>query len=104
MKLNFYQNDIKKTLELHKINIFYGYSESGKTTFAETLNEGLSGKDKSITLNNLNIIKNEKNVVFINSKESIIDHIKLSSKSYLKKYYYEKTKNILMIMMKYLKI
>lgn len=87
MRLEFYRNNKKKLLNIGKINIFYGYSNSGKTTFAEDLEEGLLGKDKSFTINNLSILKEENNVILINSKESIIDHIKLSSKSYLKKLY-----------------
>lgn len=90
VKLNFYKNDKKKTIQLHKINFFYGYAGCGKTTFAEELEYGLLGKDRSFAINNLPVVKEEKNVILINSKESILDHIKLSSKSYIKKYYYEK--------------
>lgn len=93
MKLAFYEKNNKITLQLNKINIFYGYSNSGKTYFAEKLSEGLSGKDKSFTLNGLTILKEEKNVILINSKESIIDHLKLSSKSSLKRLYYDEIKN-----------
>lgn len=89
MRINYYKNDIKNTIEVSKVNIFYGYSGSGKTKLAKTLEEGLLGKDKSFSINGSNIIKDENNVLLLDSKESIHEHLKLSSKSYLKKLYYK---------------
>lgn len=93
MKINYSQNNTLKTLNLSKVNLFYGYSNSGKTTFAKYLEQGFFGKQKGFLVNNSSVIKDEFKVILINSKESIIDHIKLSSKSYLKNYYYNETKN-----------
>ena len=93
MRVNYLKNNELKTLNLSKTNIFYGYSSSGKTTFAKILEQGFTGKLKGFLVNNANVIKDEYKVILINSKESIIDHIKLSSKSYLKSFYYNETKN-----------
>lgn len=89
MKLNYYKENIKKELEFKKVNIIYGHSGAGKTKFAKILEDGLNGKDKSFRINGNNIIKDENNVIFIDSKESINEHLKLTSKSYLKKLYYK---------------
>ncbi len=90
MKIKYYNNtDIKKEIEISSVNIFYGYSGSGKTSFSKMIEEGLLGKDKSFSINGSNIIKDELNVVYLDSKESIQEHLKLSSKSYLKKLYHK---------------
>lgn len=89
MKLKYYYNDNKRELEINKVNIFYGYSGAGKTNLSKIIEEGLNGKDKSFSINGSNILKEEFNVIYIDSKESIHEHLKLSSKSYLKKLYYK---------------
>lgn len=90
MKIRFEHQKNEVSLEIRKINTFYGYSSSGKTMLAKTLNEGLSGKNKSFTINNYPVIKEENKVVFINSEESLIDHLKLSSKSLIRQLYHNK--------------
>ncbi len=93
MNVKFYKNEKKYVLNFGKINFFYGYSNSGKTSLAQLLESGLSGKDKTFLKNSISIKKDENNVIFIDSKESIIDHIKLNSKSYIKKYFQKDIKD-----------
>ena len=90
LKFNYFLNDF--TLEISKVNIFYGYSNSYKTFFCKQLANGLAGKDKSFLINGLTILKNENNVIYVGSGDSIEEHLKLSSKSLLKTLYYNKLK------------
>ncbi len=87
MKIKYYIEEKKKEIEISGINIFYGYSGSGKTAFSKILEDGLNGKDKSFSIDGSSILKEEYNVIYIDSKESIHEHLKLSSKSYLKRLY-----------------
>lgn len=90
MKLNFNKNNKNFSYDLRKINIIYGHSESGKTRLFSELSEALSGKDKSYTLNNFPISKNDNIVIPISNNESIIEQLKLTSKSNVRKLYFDK--------------
>ncbi len=93
MNVSFNYNQDKIRLNIGHVNVFYGYSQSGKSTLAKLLESGLLGKEKGFYCSSTIVTKDEKSVIFIDSKESLIDHIKLGSKSYLKKYYYNKVKD-----------
>lgn len=96
MKIKYYNEELKQELEISNVNIFYGYSGSGKTYFSKLIEEGLNGKDKSFSINGSSILKDELNVIYIDSKESIHEHLKLSSKSYLKKLYHKPLQDYLL--------
>lgn len=83
----------KNKINIGKINVFYGHSNSGKTYLSKVLLSGLEGKDKNFLENGLNILKGEKNIFYISSKESIMEHLKINSKSYFKKYYHARILN-----------
>ena len=84
-KISIFDKDTKKILEFSKINIVFGYSKSGKTSFLKDLNSIFLGKNKHFLVNGTQTIAGDFNVFFIESKDGIKDHLKLSSKSLLRK-------------------
>lgn len=83
--LSIFNKDNKKITEFSKINIIFGYSKSGKTTILSNLNNIFLGKDKHNLINGTQTIPGDFNVFYLGSKDGIKDHLKLSSKSLLRK-------------------
>ena len=80
-----FNKENKKNIEFSKINIIFGYSKSGKTTFLKDLNSIFLGKNKHILINGTQTISGDFNVFYLNSTDGIRDHLKLSSKSLVRK-------------------
>lgn len=83
--LSIFNKDNKKITEFSKINLIFGYSKSGKTTILSNLNNIFLGKDKHNLINGTQTIPGDFNVFYLGSKDGIKDHLKLSSKSLLRK-------------------
>lgn len=83
--LSLFNKENKKNIEFSKINIIFGYSKSGKTTFLKDLNSIFLGKNKHILINGTQTISGDFNVFYLNSTDGIRDHLKLSSKSLVRK-------------------
>jgi hypothetical protein len=82
---------MSKEIILSKINLFYGYNNSGKTYLAKLFNDGFNQKIKSLFLvDGAQVGKTDYEVIFINSKENIEDHVKFTSKSILRKIFMNK--------------
>ncbi|MDR3258284.1 MAG: hypothetical protein LBT51_01555 [Fusobacteriaceae bacterium] len=91
MRVKFEYKSISKEIILSKINLFYGYNNSGKTYLAKLFNDGFNQKIKSLFLvNGVQVGKNDYEVIFVNSKENIDDHVKFTSKSILRKIFMNK--------------
>lgn len=83
--LSIFSKNNKKILEFYKTNILFGYSKSGKTTILSDLNNIFLGKDKQHLVNGTQTITGDFNVFYLGSKDGIKDHLKLSSKSLIRK-------------------
>jgi len=76
----------RKNLIFSNVNLVFGHSGSGKTTFLEELDDIFSGKDKNWLYNGSKIVSSDFNVIHITGSENINSHLKLSSKSLLSKF------------------
>ncbi len=83
--LSLFNKETKKSIVFSKINIIFGYSKSGKTTYLKELNSVFSGKNKHILVNGTQTIPGDFNVFYLSSTDDIKDHLKLSSKSLVRK-------------------
>lgn len=83
--LSIFNKDNKKITEFSKINVIFGYSKSGKTTILSNLNNIFIGKDRHNLVNGTQTIPGDFNVFYLGTKDGIKDHLKLSSKSLLRK-------------------
>lgn len=82
-KLEFeYHNQIKR-LELSKLNIFVGGSQTGKTELLEVLNSVFLGQDSKATYDMQPISKNQFNVKIVNASQTVDDELKMTSKTEL---------------------
>ncbi|MDD3392991.1 MAG: hypothetical protein PHE54_05585 [Bacilli bacterium] len=89
MKIKCIYNDISKNLCFGNVNIFYGYNNSNKTKFANYLADGFSQKSKTIfQIDGYQPLKNDYEVIYIDSFSTIDEQIKFSTKSLLKKMYF----------------
>lgn len=84
-KLTIFSKDKNKIRTFSKINLFFGYAKSGKTTLLEELCNIFSGKNRHYLVNGTQTINGDFNVFNISSSDGIKDHLKLSSKSLLRK-------------------
>lgn len=85
-KLVLFSEEKRKNIYFSNINFIFGYSESGKTTRLEDLKQIFSGKSKKYLINGIPIKPDDFNIISISTKEDINSHLKLSSKSLIKKY------------------
>lgn len=83
--LSLFSKETKKSIVFSKINIIFGYSKSGKTTYLKELNSVFLGKNKHIIVNGTQTIPGDFNVFYLSSTDDIKDHLKLSSKSLVRK-------------------
>ena len=74
-----------KKYQFSKINLFFGYSQSGKSTILSFIESLFSGKEKKWLINSSAVGSDDYQVISISDKEGINDHLKLSSKSLLSK-------------------
>lgn len=68
-----------------KLNFFFGYSHSGKSNIFSDLEEIFSGKNKDWMYNATTFTTNDFNVISIGPDENLSSHLKISSKSFIKK-------------------
>lgn len=83
--LSIFNKDNKNIRHFSKLNLIFGYAKSGKTTFLEELHQILSGKDKHHLVNGTQTVPGDFNLFSISTSEGIRDHLKLSSKSLLRR-------------------
>lgn len=90
-----FNNKIQR-INIEKITLFYGPNNCGKTKLLQTFNDGFSGKlKKDFLVNHLEVDKTQYDVVYIDDKSDINDHLKLTNKSLIKAFikdYYEDEK------------
>lgn len=84
-KIGVLNKDSKKFLEFSKINLVFGYANSGKSTFLSELVSIFTGKDKHHLVNGTQTVPNDFNVLSLGSNEGISTHLKLSAKSLVKR-------------------
>lgn len=85
LKLSICDENNRKYLNLSKVNLVFGYAESGKTYCLEHLVDVLSGKEKNYTVNGAHVKPDDFNVIYIPAKENIANHLKLNSKSLVRR-------------------
>lgn len=84
-KLTVFNKDKKNFSVFSKVNILLGYAGSGKTSVLSKLADIFSGKDKHHTVNGTQAMPNDYNIISISSADGINNHLKLNSKSLLRK-------------------
>lgn len=96
-----------KKYQFSKVNLFFGYSQSGKSSTLSFIESLFSGKEKKWMVNSSIVGSDDYEVISISDKEGINDHLKLSSKSlltkiFLKSNYSDEFKNTCNNLSKYL--
>ncbi len=87
--LALFSNEKRKNIYFSNINLFFGYSGSGKTTLLDDLSSIFNGKNKNYLMNGIPIHSNDFNIIKVSSFEDLSSHLKMSTKSLLKKYFHE---------------
>jgi hypothetical protein len=85
LEIVLFDQDHNKNWIFSNINLFFGYSKSGKTTILSDISSIFEGKNKSYIINGGKIQAGDFNVIFVPSNDSIVTHLKLNSKSLLRK-------------------
>lgn len=80
-----FDKEKQKFLNFSKINLIFGYAQSGKTSEISKLINLFSGKDKKYTVNGSQAMPNDFNIINISNDEGVFSHLKLSSKSLVRK-------------------
>ncbi len=83
--LTVFNKETKKILTFSKINLLFGYGKSGKTETLSNLNSIFTGKDRHHLVNGTQTISGDFNVFYLPSDEGISNHLKLSSKSLIRR-------------------
>lgn len=84
-KISVFDKDQKKFFAFSKINLLFGYAKSGKTSTLAKLSDIFSGKDKHHLVNGAQAMPNDYNIIYVNSTEGLNNHLKLNSKSLVRK-------------------
>lgn len=84
-KIIVFDKDKKKFSTFSKINLLFGYAKSGKTSILSKLSDIFSGKDKHHLVNGAQAMPNDFNIIYVNSAEGLSNHLKLNSKSLVRK-------------------
>lgn len=82
-----FSNEKRKNTHFSRINLFLGYSGSGKTMLLEDLANIFSGKNKNYLINSIPVKTDDFNILKISSFEDISTHLKLNAKSFIKRFY-----------------
>jgi|GEM_PF-6597971 len=86
MRVKFEYKEKNMDLFFSKINIFFGYNSVGKTFLSKLFHDGFIQKNKKIFMvDGKQVSKNDFELIYLNSKDSIEDHFKLNAKSLLTK-------------------
>ena len=83
--ISIFNKDTKNIRNFSKINLIFGYAKSGKTTFLEDVHQIMSGKDRHHLVNGTQVAPGDYNLFSVSTSEGIKDHLKLSSKSLLRR-------------------
>ena len=83
--ISIFDKETNKFLNFSKINIFFGYGKSGKTSFLKNINSIFLGKNRHTLVDGTITVTGDYNVFFLETKDGIKDHLKLSSKSLVRK-------------------
>lgn len=96
MRVRFDYFGKQKEIHFSGVNVFFGFNNSGKSRLSKLLYEGFMQKSKGqFIVNGYQLLKNQYEVIYIDSKESIEEHIKFTTKSLFKKIYFEDIVNAL---------
>lgn len=84
-KITVFDKETKKFFNFSKLNLLFGYAESGKTSEISKLIDIFSGKNKKVAVNGTQAMPNDFNIINISDEEGVFSHLKLSSKSLVRK-------------------
>jgi hypothetical protein len=85
MPITVFSKETKENFVFSHINFVFGYAKSGKTTILSDLSNILSGKDKHHLVNGTQAMPNDFNILSLSSADGISAHLKLNSKSLLRR-------------------
>lgn len=80
-----FSKETKESFVFSHLNFVFGYAKSGKTSVLSDLVSILSGKDKHHLVNGTQAMPNDYNILFLSSSDGISAHLKLNSKSLLRR-------------------
>ncbi len=80
-----FNKEAKKFYEFSRLNLIFGYAGSGKSTFLSLLSSIFTGKDKHHLVNGTQTVAKDFNVIYLGTDDGISNHLKLSSKSLLRR-------------------
>lgn len=80
-----FSKETKENFVFSRLNFVFGYAKSGKTSILSDLVNILNGKDKHHLVNGTQAMPNDYNVLFLSSTDGISAHLKLNSKSLLRR-------------------
>lgn len=83
--ISVFNKDSKIIRNFSKINLLFGYARSGKSDILANLSTIFTGKDRHHLVNGTQTVPGDFNVFFLSSEEGIKDHLKLSSKSLVRR-------------------
>ena len=83
--LTLFNKETRNFYEFSNVNLLFGCSGSGKTEMLSSLADIFSGKNKKYQLNGTSILPNDFSIITIGSGESLSPHLKLTSKSLIKR-------------------
>jgi hypothetical protein len=83
--ITIFSKESKENFVFSQINFVFGYAKSGKTTVLSDLSNIFSGKDKHHLVNGTQAMPNDFNVLSLSSTDGISAHLKLNSKSLLRR-------------------
>lgn len=83
--ISIFDKETNKFLNFSKTNIIFGHGKSGKTSFLKYINSIFLGKNRHALVNGTITVAGDYNVFFLETKDGIKDHLKLSSKSLIRK-------------------
>ena len=83
--ITIFSKETKENFVFSRMNFVFGYAKSGKTSILSDLVNIFSGKDKHHLVNGTQAMPNDFNVLFLSSTDGISAHLKLNSKSLLRR-------------------
>lgn len=83
--ITIFSKETKENFVFSRLNFVFGYAKSGKTSILSDLVNILNGKDKHHLVNGTQAMPNDYNVLFLSSADGISAHLKLNSKSLLRR-------------------
>lgn len=84
-KLTVFNKETKNFFVFSHINLMFGYAGAGKTSVISLLTSIFSGKDKKHQVNGTQTMPNDFNLLSVSNEEGVFPHLKLNSKSLIRK-------------------